>query len=75
MNKSMSVAQLHPNIRYVSLTDKEGDFGILVHHDGDYVYAAVEVYDKQTFTEVFNEMMSLRDFRDEAIETWNRTEV
>ena len=61
----MKSAQLHPNIRYVSLTDDDGDFGILLHHDGDYVYAAVEVDSKEMFTEVFNEIMALRDTRDQ----------
>ena len=46
----MKSAQLHENIRYVSLTDDDGDFGILLHHDGDYVYAAVEVDSRETFT-------------------------
>ena len=71
---AMKTAQLHPNIRYVSLTDDDGDFGILLHHDGSYVYAAVEVYNKEMFTEVFQEMMSLREFRDTAIESWNKVE-
>ena len=61
---TMKSVQLHPNIRYVSLTDNDGDFGILLHHDGDYIYAAVEVDSKEMFTEVFNEIMALRDTRD-----------
>ena len=61
----MKSAQLHENIRYVSLTDDDGDFGILLHHDGDYVYAAVEVDSREAFVEVFNEIMALRDTRDQ----------
>ena len=61
----MKSAQLHPNIRYVSLNDDDGDFGILLHHDGDYVYAAVEVDSRDMFTEVYNEMIALRRTRDE----------
>ena len=63
----MQIAQLHPNIRYVSLSDTEGDFGILIHHDADFVYAAVEVDSRETFTEVFDEMMALRRTRDELM--------
>ena len=65
--KQMQTAQLHPNIRYVSLTDDDGDFGILLHHDGDYVYAAVEVDSRETFTEVYNEMLALRRTRNELM--------
>ena len=61
----MTPVQLHPNIRYVSLTDPDGDFGLLIHHDGDYVYACVEVDSREMFTEVFNEIMALRDTRDQ----------
>jgi len=49
----------------VSLTDDDGDFGILLHHDGDYVYAAVEVDSREMFVEVFNEIMALRGVRDQ----------
>ena len=63
----MKSAQLHENIRYVSLTDDDGDFGILLHHDGDYVYAAIEVDSRETFTEVYNEMLALRRTRNELM--------
>ena len=63
----MKSAQLHENIRYVSLTDDDGDFGILLHHDGDYVYAAIEVDSRESFTEVYNEMMALRRTRNELM--------
>ena len=63
----MQTAQLHPNIRYVSLTDDDGDFGILLHHDGNYVYAAVEVDSREMFVEVYEEMLALRRTRDELM--------
>tara|TARA_Y100001938_G_C7825329_1_gene298627 strand:+ start:320 stop:562 length:243 start_codon:yes stop_codon:yes gene_type:complete len=63
--RPMKSAQLHPNIRYVSLTDDDGDFGILLHHDGSYVYAAVEVDSQAKFRDVFNEMLALRGVRDQ----------
>ena len=63
----MKSVSLHPNIRYVSMTDDSGDFGILIHHDGDYVYSAVEVDSKDTFREVYEEMMALRRTRDELM--------
>ena len=65
--KLMQTAQLHPNIRYVSLTDDDGDFGILLHHDGNYVYAAVEVDSREMFVEVYEEMLALRRTRDELM--------
>jgi hypothetical protein len=55
----MTSAQLTPFIRYVSLTDDEGDFGILLHHLNDTILNAVEVQDKEMFTRVFNEMVAL----------------
>ena len=60
----MQTAQLHPNIRYVSLTDDDGDFGILLHHDGNYVYAAIEVDSRESFVKVYEEMLALRRTRD-----------
>ncbi len=60
----MKTVQLHENIRYVALNDDDGDFGLLIHHDGDYVYATVEVDSREMFVEVFNEMMALRRTRD-----------
>ena len=61
----MKSAQLHPNIRYVSLTDDDGDFGILLHHDGNYVYNAVEVDSQEKFRNVYDEMLALRGVRDQ----------
>ena len=61
----MKTAQLHPNIRYVSLTDDDGDFGILLHHDCNYVYNAVEVDSREKFCNVYDEMLALRGVRDQ----------
>ncbi len=55
----MTSAQLTPHIRYVSLSDDDGDFGILLNHLNGIVINAVEVYDRAHFTRVFNEMVSL----------------
>ena len=63
----MKTVQLHPNIRYVSLSDEAGDFGLLIHHDGNYVYATVEVDSKDMFREVYEEMLALRRTRDELM--------
>lgn len=55
----MPAAQLHANIRYIPLTDDDGDFGLMLHHDGEHVYNVVEVQDRDQFTRVYNEMLSL----------------
>ena len=55
----MTSAQLTPFIRYVSLTDDDGDFGILLQHYNDTVINAVEIYSKEMFQRVFDEMVSL----------------
>ena len=63
----MTHVQLHQNIRYVPLSDDEGDFGLLVHHDGQHVYAAVEIDSREMFAEVYDEMLALRRTRDELM--------
>ena len=55
----MKSVQLHQNIRYVSLNDEQGEFGILLHHEGDYVYNAVEVDSEEKFRAVYDEMSNL----------------
>ncbi len=55
----MKSAILTPHIRYVALDDEEGCFGILLNHLNGTVINAVEVYDRDMFTRVFNEMVSL----------------
>ncbi len=55
----MTSAQLTPYIRYVSLSDDEGTFGILLQHFNDTVINAIEVYDRYQFERVFDEMVAL----------------
>ena len=55
----MTSAQLTPYIRYVSLSDDDGEFGILLHHLNETILNAVEIHDKDMFTRVFNDMVSL----------------
>ena len=58
-DRTMTSAQLTPHIRYVALSDDDGDFGILLNHLNGIVINAVEVYDRAMFERVFNEMVSL----------------
>ena len=53
----MTSAQLLPNLRYISLSDDEGVFGLFIHHEGSTILETYEVADKQQFTSVF-EMFS-----------------
>ena len=55
----MKTASLTPHIRYVALSDEDGDFGILLHHLNGHVLNAVEVHDKEEFTNVYESMVSL----------------
>ena len=57
----MSSVQLTPYIRYVSLSDDEGTFGLLLHHLNETILNAVEVQDKEMFTRVFNDMVALTE--------------
>ena len=59
MNQSknqMKAIQLSSNIRFLSLSDNEGTFGIFLVHSRDTVYETREVYTKEEFTEVYNEL-------------------
>ena len=55
----MKTADLTPHIRYVPLSDEDGEFGILLNHLNGNVINAVEVYDREHFTNVFNSMLAL----------------
>ena len=55
----MKSAALTPNITYVSLTDDDGDFGILLNHYNGNVINAVEVHSRESFVNVYNDMVSL----------------
>ena len=55
----MKTADLTPHIRYVPLSDEDGEFGILLNHLNGNVINAVEVHDRDSFTNVFNSMVAL----------------
>ena len=55
----MQTADLTPHIRYVPLSDDDGEFGILLNHLNGNVINAVEVHDRESFTNVFNSMVAL----------------
>ena len=45
----MQTAQLAPNLRYVSLSDDDGVFGLFVVHEGDQVRYTIEVTNYDEF--------------------------
>ena len=55
----MKSVNLHPNIRYVSLSDDDGNFGLLLQHHDGVVMNVVEVHDKDEFSSVYEGMRSL----------------
>ena len=55
----MTTVDLTSHIRYVPLSDEDGEFGILLNHVNGNVINAVEVYDREHFTNVFNSMVEL----------------
>lgn len=52
----MKTAQVTPNIRYISLSDDDGEFGIFIVHLNGYVYHTQEVYDRDEFTRVYEQL-------------------
>ena len=52
----MKTAQLLPNIRYVSMSDDDGDFGMFLVHEGNYVYHAHEVHSREEFSRVYGQL-------------------
>ncbi len=52
----MKAVQLSPNIRFLSLTDDEGTFGIFLVHSSDSVYETREVHSREEFAEVYQEL-------------------
>lgn len=54
----MSIVQLTPFIRYIPLSDGEGDWGLMVHHLNDTILDIKEVHDKQQFTDTFNRFVA-----------------
>ena len=55
----MHTAQISPNIRYISLDDNDGEFGIFIVHLNDYIYHTHEVYSRQEFVKVYEELQSV----------------
>ena len=55
----MTTIDLTTHIRYVPLSDDDGEFGILLNHLNGNVINAVEVHDRDSFTNVFNSMVAL----------------
>ena len=41
--KHMTGVQLTPNLRYLSLNDEQGDFGLLIAHSGDRVLYTIQI--------------------------------
>ena len=54
----MTFVQLTPHIRYIPLSDGEGDFGLLINHVNDTIVNTVEVYDREQFTDAFNRFVA-----------------
>tara|TARA_R110002012_G_scaffold10705_4_gene48516 strand:- start:3610 stop:3837 length:228 start_codon:yes stop_codon:yes gene_type:complete len=46
---AMQTAQLLPNLRYISMSDDEGVFGLFIVHDGDRVRYTIEVTNYDEF--------------------------
>ena len=61
----MQTCQLTPNIRYVALTDDDGDFGLLLHTFNSQVINVREVHDRDEFTRVYNDMVALSTIHQE----------
>ena len=55
----MKTAQVTPNIRYISLSDNEGEFGLFIVHLNDYVYHTQEVHDRDEFRRVYAQLQEV----------------
>ena len=55
----MRTAQISPNIRYISLDDEDGNMGIFIVHLNGYVYHTQEVYSRDEFTRVYDELQEV----------------
>ena len=55
----MKSATLTPNITYVSLSDDDGEFGLLLNHFNGNVINAVEIHSREQFKSVYDGMVSL----------------
>ncbi len=54
----MKSVQLTPHIRYVPLSDDEGEFGILINHLNGTVVNTVEIHSREEFTQAFNRLLA-----------------
>ena len=50
----MKSVQISPNVRYVSLDDEDGNFGIFVVHSGSQVFRTYEVSTREEFVETYD---------------------
>ena len=55
----MHFIQLTPFIRYVALSDDDGDLGIMLHTYNGQVLNAIEIHSREQFTTVYNELVDL----------------
>ena len=52
----VSPIQLTPNLRYLSLNDDEGVFGLFIVHLNNEVIRTIEVYNEEEFKIVYHEL-------------------
>ena len=57
----MTIVQLTPHIRYVPLSDDDGEFGLLINHVNDTIVNSVEVHDREQFTDAFNRFVAFTE--------------
>tara|TARA_B100000073_G_scaffold90593_1_gene71438 strand:- start:1525 stop:1722 length:198 start_codon:yes stop_codon:yes gene_type:complete len=55
-SSTINPVQVTPNVRYIPLSDEDGDFGIFLVHSGNKVYHAREVHDRDEFERVYEEL-------------------
>ena len=52
----MKTVQLTPNLRYASLNDDEGTFGLFIVHLNNEVIRTIEVYNEDEFKVVYQRL-------------------
>ena len=52
----MQSVQISPNLRYISLNDDSGTFGVFLVHAGDKVFRTYEVSSREEFTATYNKL-------------------
>ena len=55
----MQTVTISPNIRYVSLSDEDGDFGLFLHMFNGQLLNAHEVHSRDEFVNVLNTLREL----------------